>query len=246
VAGLSEPPESPPRPGRSPGSAEGRGPGQVRTYAGRRGRLSALNRQRLAVLGPLRFPPEGPLDPVRAFGRTAPLVLEVGCGHGAAAVAYAATHPGHDVLAVDVHTPGIARLLAAAEAADVPNLRVVVGDALDLLSARVRPGQLSAVHVFFPDPWPKSKHAKRRFLRADTLALLDSRLAEGGSVLIATDDRGYAAHVRSVVEEHGGFVARQAERPRWRPVDGFERKAQAAGRPIVELRLERARRIELP
>lgn len=212
---------------------------EIRTYAGRTGRLSALTRDRLDRYLPSRALPPGPLVPVEAFGRHAPVVLDVGCGHGAAAIAYASTHPSDDVLAVDVHLPGIARFLAAADAARVANLRVVIGDAVALLTDRVEPGQLAAVHLFFPDPWPKLKHAKRRFIGASTLDLLQSRLTLDGHVLIATDQPAYAEHVRAEVRAHGGFQVFDVARPAWRPVDGFERKGLAAGRQIVDLRLER-------
>jgi tRNA (guanine-N7-)-methyltransferase len=177
--------------------------------------------------------------PGEAFGREAPLVLEVGCGHGAAAIAYAAGHPAHDVLAVDVHVPGIARLLAAAEVAGVPNLRVAIGDAVELLDDRVGAGRLTAVHLFFPDPWPKRSHLKRRFVQASTLDLLASRLVADGHVLVATDQSAYAEHVRSEVAAHGGFVVRDVARPSWRPLDGFEPKGLAAGRTVIDLRLDR-------
>jgi tRNA (guanine-N7-)-methyltransferase len=212
---------------------------EIRTYAGRSGRLSALTRERLDRFLPARALPPGPLMPVEAFGREAPVVLDIGCGHGAAAIAYASTHLAHDVLAVDVHVPGMARLLAAAEAAGVANLRVEIGDAVALLTDRVKPRQLAAVHLFFPDPWPKLKHAKRRFVRASTLDLLASRLAAGGHVLIATDQPAYAEHVRTEVRTHGGFVVVDVPRPPWRPMDGFERKGVAAGRTVVDLRLDR-------
>ncbi len=216
-------------------------PRRVRTYSARRGRLSALTLDRLERFDLARSLPAGPLDAVSAFGRAAPLVLEVGSGHGAAAIAYAEDHPEHDVLAVDVHTPGIARTLAAADLAGVANLRVVRGDAVELLTTRVGPGQVAAVHLFFPDPWPKNKHAKRRFVGANTLSLLGSRLAPGGYVLVATDQPAYAAHVRSVVAAHGAFVVRDVDRPGWRPVDGFEAKGLAVGHPISDLRLDRRR-----
>jgi tRNA (guanine-N7-)-methyltransferase len=213
--------------------------GRVRTYAGRQGRRSALTEERLERYLPSRGLPPGPLVPGEAFGREAPVVLDVGCGHGAAAIAYAAAHPDHDVLAVDVHVPGVARLLAAAEAAGVPNLRVAIEDAVELLTIRVEPAGLTAVHLLFPDPWPKRGHAKRRFVQASTLDVLDSRLAPHGHVLVATDHDAYAEHVRSEVAAHGGFVVREVPRPTWRPVDGFERKGMAAGRTVTDLRLVR-------
>ena len=175
-----------------------------------------------------------------AFGRVSPLALEVGCGHGAAAIGFAATHPEHDVVAVDVHTPGIARMLAAAAEVGVPNLRVETGDAVVFLSDRIGIGALASVHLFFPDPWPKKKHEKRRFFQTATLSLLASRLAPNGHVLLATDSTSYAAWVRRQVEEEGSFVAYDVTRPWWRPLDGFEPKALAAGRPILDMRLDRA------
>ena len=213
--------------------------GRVRSYAGRQGRLSALTRERLERYLPERSLPPGPLVPAAAFGRAAPVVLDIGCGHGAAAIAYAATHPGHDVLAVDVHVPGVARMLAAAELAGVPNLRVEIGDAVELLTDRVGESALAAVHLFFPDPWPKLRHAKRRFLRSATLDLLASRLAARGHVLVATDHAAYADHVRTEVAAHGGFVVMDVARPEWRPLDGFEQKGLEAGRTVTDLRLDR-------
>ncbi len=214
-------------------------PTWVRSYAARRGRLSALTEDRMARFLPLRGIPEGPLRPLAAFGRVAPLVLEVGCGHGASAIAFAAEHPDHDLLAVDVHTPGIARMLAAAEVAGVPNLRVHLGDAVPLLTDRIAPGSLTAVHLFFPDPWPKSKHAKRRFVTAHTLDLVRDRLVPGGVLLIATDQGAYAAHALAQLAAHGGFDVTVGERPAWRPTDGFEAKGRAAGRAIAEIRARR-------
>jgi tRNA (guanine-N7-)-methyltransferase len=225
----------------SPSDRPGAAPsGRIRTYAGRAGRRSALTVERLDRLLPARSLPPGPVEPAVAFGRTAPLVLDVGCGHGAAAIAYATAHPAADVLAVDVHVPGIARLLAAADLAGVTNLRVEIGDAVALLSERIAPGSLAAVHLFFPDPWPKRGHVKRRFVQASTLELVASRLVPGGHVLVATDQDAYAEHVRAEVTAQGSFVVREVARPDWRPVDGFERKGLAAGRRVTDLRLDLA------
>jgi len=213
----------------------------VRTYNARHGPVSPLNRTRLQTLGPGRAVPPGPLDLERIFGRRAPFVLEVGCGHGEAAIAYAVAHPERDILALDVHTPGIARMLAAAEQAGVPNLRIERGDAMVFLRDRVGTGQLDAVHLFFPDPWPKARHAKRRFVSRHALDLLEARLAPTGRLLVATDQPDYAAYARKQVEAHGTFVASSGERPSWRPTDGFEAKALAAGRTVSELRVHRRR-----
>jgi len=223
-------------------TAEPRTP--VRTYSARRGRLSPLNQQRMSVLAPRHAIPDGPLLPREAFGRDAPVVLEIGCGHGAAAIAYAALQPGHDVLAVDVFTPALARMLAAAEQAGLTNLWVHQGDAVALLAERLAPSSLAAVHLFFPDPWPKARHAKRRFVAGPTLDLVASRLQPGGCILVATDHDGYAAHARAELAAHGRFVVTEGERPPWRPIDGFEAKGLAAGRAVTEFRATLAHRLK--
>ena len=213
------------------------GDGRVRSYNARRGRLSALTLERLEVLGPRHsIAAHGTLVPQEAFGRVAPVVLEIGCGHGAAAVAYAAAHPEHDLLAVDVFTPALARMLAEADRRGLTNLWMHRGDAVELLADRVTPSGLAGIHVFFPDPWPKAKHARRRFISREALDLMASRLAPRGSLLVATDHDGYAAHVRSAFAAHGGFVVTEGERPSWRPTDGFEAKGLEAGRRVSEFR----------
>lgn len=173
------------------------------------------------------------------------LVVEIGCGHGAAAVAYGAAYPAHFLVALDVHPPGVARMLAAAADAGVTNLGAELGDAVKFLRERVEPGSVNAVHLFFPDPWLKAKHHRRRFVSSATLDLLASRLAPEGHVLVATDQEAYAAHVESVVSQHPEWRCVRTPRPEWRPMAGFEAKGVQAGRPIVDLRLERATRIEL-
>jgi tRNA (guanine-N7-)-methyltransferase len=212
--------------------------GRVRSYNARRGRLSALTVERLETLGARHEIPAGPLRPHEAFGRSAPVVLEIGCGHGAAAVAYAVAHPGHDLLAVDVFTPALARMLAEADRQGVGNLWMHRGDAVVLLEERIGAGSLAAVHLFFPGPWPKARHSKRRFLSAHTLDLVASRLAPRGHLLVATDHEVHAAHARSELAAHGRFTVTEGERPAWRPTDGFEAKGIAAGRRVTEFRAD--------
>ncbi len=138
-------------------------------------------------------------------------------------------------MAVEVHVPGVARMLALADEAGLRNLWVHPGDAIPFVTDRVAPGSLAAVHLFFPDPWPKNKHAKRRFVQQHTLTLLASRLVPGGVLRIATDIDGYAAHAREQLAHHGRWDVVEGERPPWRPADGFEAKGVRAGRSVTEL-----------
>lgn len=204
----------------------------VRTFHARHGRSSPTLQRLLDHVVPTVSLPPGPLDGAAVFGRVAPLVLEIGCGHGAAALAYARAHPDHDVVAVDIHRPGIARLAEAA--AGLPNLRVALVDGAELLAGRVPAGAIAAVHLFFPDPWPKTKHHKRRFVRPDLVDLVARALRPGGRFLIATDEPSYAEQVDDVVGRDGRFTGGRGPRPSWRPVAGYEHKAVEAGRPIVD------------
>ncbi|MEO7754577.1 MAG: tRNA (guanosine(46)-N7)-methyltransferase TrmB [Terracoccus sp.] len=221
------------------GVPEGVAPARIRSFV-RRGRHSAQARDRIAELAPERGVPDGPFTPAAAFGRDAPIVLEIGCGHGHAAIAYAAEFPGHDLLAIDVHSPGLVKMLARADKAGVRNLRVELGDAVVFIEERVADETFDAVHLFFPDPWPKQKHHKRRFVGPDNLDLLARILKPGGHVLVATDQAFYADHVLAQVSRHPAFRVERSERPSWRPDGGFEKKGVAAGRAIHELRLDLA------
>lgn len=204
---------------------------RIRTFHARHGRVTDPMRRALAEIGPRHDPARR--DPER------PLVLEVGCGHGDAALAYADAHPGVDVLAADVHTPGIAHLLLALDARPRPNVWVARADALDVLDHDLGPGSLVGVHVFFPDPWPKVRHRKRRFVRPDVVDLLADRIVPGGHLLVATDIEDYAHHARAVLDGHAAFAGGDGPRPDWRPSEGYEAKGLAAGRTIVELAYRR-------
>jgi tRNA (guanine-N7-)-methyltransferase len=207
---------------------------RIRTFHARHGRLTEAMRRALEEIGP-RY------DPGRRSS-TRPLVLEVGCGHGDAALAFADAHPDLDVLAADVHGPGIAHLLLALEAHHRPNVSVARRDALDLLDHDLGSASLAGLHAFFPDPWPKARHHKRRLVRPDVLDLLADRLADDAALLLATDAGDYAVAARDLLDRHPAFAGGPAERPAWRPATGYEARAIEAGRAVHELAYRRARR----
>jgi tRNA (guanine-N7-)-methyltransferase len=173
------------------------------------------------------------------FGREAPLVVEIGSGVGEATGVLAAARPDHDVLALEVWRPGVAASLAEVAAAGAGNVRLCSVDAVWTLEHLVAPGRLAELWTFFPDPWPKTRHHKRRIVDAAFVELVASRLAPGACWRLATDWADYAGQMRAVLDAEprltGGVVERWAERP----VTKFERKGVEAGRAITDLRYTR-------
>jgi tRNA (guanine-N7-)-methyltransferase len=157
---------------------------------------------------------------------------------GDAMIAMAAACAEHDFLAVDVHTPGLGNVLRLAERAGLTNVRAVSGDALDLLRWQITADSLDAVHIYFPDPWPKARHHKRRIVRPDVVALITDRLRPGGTLHCATDWAEYAEVMLEVLaaeprlrNRYKGF----APRPAHRPVTKFEARALSEGREVFDL-----------
>jgi tRNA (guanine-N7-)-methyltransferase len=213
----------------------------VRTFKRRAGRVTATQRAALeAWWSTYGLPVDGrPLDPPAVFGRVAPLVLEIGFGMGEATAALAATEPDHDVLAVDVHTPGQGHLLTLLGASGLSNVRVMDGDATVVLREMLTTASLTAVRVFFPDPWPKARHVKRRLVDLRFAALVADRLVDGGLLHVATDVPAYAEQVRDVLGRTPLF--HRVDAP-LRPTTKFERRAVAADRPSVDLAARRVPR----
>ena len=214
----------------------------IRTFKPRRGRITSAQTSALDRLWPrwgFAIPAEGePLDLRLLYGRSAPLQVEIGCGMGDAVAAMAAATPEHDFLAVDVHTPGLGNVLKLAERTGLTNVRAASGDALDLLRSQLPADSLEAVHVYFPDPWPKARHHKRRIIRPDAVALIADRLRTGGALYCATDWAAYAEEMLEVLSAeprlanlHQGF----APRPAHRPVTKFEARAVRDGREVFDL-----------
>lgn len=214
----------------------------IRTFHPRRGRMSGRHAGAYAELWP-RLGLEvvdgdrTPVDLAVLFGRRAPVVLEIGFGMGDATAAMAAADPDRDYLGIEVHTPGIGNLLALAGERGLANVRVAHGDAMELVH-RIAPGALDAVHVFFPDPWPKARHHKRRLIQPVNVALLRDRLRPGGVLHCATDWPDYAVAMAETLDADPE-LHRLPDGPHRRPETKFERRGSAAGRPITDLRYAR-------
>lgn len=212
----------------------------IRSYVLRQGRFSRGQQRAYAELLPrYGIPYRGePLDLAIAFGRTAPVVAEIGFGMGETTARIAAENPGNDYLAIEVHAPGVGSLLRQVDAAGISNIRIVAHDAVEVLRDMVAPGSLAAIHVFFPDPWPKKRHHKRRLLQPEFVALAASRLAPGGLLHVATDWQEYAEQVLAVLSaspELRNTAAGFAPRPAWRPETKFERRGVRLGHGVWDL-----------
>jgi tRNA (guanine-N7-)-methyltransferase len=187
--------------------------------------------------------PADPLDPAAWFGRSAPLILEIGSGTGTSTVAMAQTEPDIDVIAVEVYKRGLAQMLSAIDREDITNIRLVRGDGLDVLEHLLAPDSLTGVRVFFPDPWPKARHHKRRLLQPATIALITDRLRAGGVLHAATDHAGYAEQIAAAGDGEprlrrispGATLPVSVERPTTK----YESKAAHAGSAVAELLWER-------
>ena len=196
--------------------------------------------------GPRVAPVHGPpLDPDAVFGRRAPLVVEIGFGRGDALLEAAEARPDRDHVGIEVHAPGIGYLLARVHQRGIGNVRVLFGDAREALRHRFPESSLEEIRIYFPDPWPKARHHKRRLVQSGFAALAASRLRPGGRVLAATDDEDYAHHMLSVFEDSprlenlagpGAFWSGPAGRARTR----FEERGRRRGSAIRDLRFERA------
>ncbi|HKS56127.1 MAG TPA: tRNA (guanosine(46)-N7)-methyltransferase TrmB [Steroidobacteraceae bacterium] len=218
----------------------------VRSFVLRAGRATAGQQRALAELWPkygIEFSATT-LDLPALFGRDAPRMLEIGFGAGEALLEFAGAHPEMDCIGVEVHRPGVGRLLLGAETASLRNLRVICHDAVEVLQQQLAPAALALVHIFFPDPWPKKRHHKRRLIQPPFVELLATAIAPGGTLRLATDWEPYAQHMREVIDasaaftnvaSDSGFVARSAERALTR----FERRGQRLGHGVWDLEYRR-------
>ena len=180
----------------------------IRSYVRRESRITPAQVRALGELWPRYGIPDGDamLDWPAVFGRRAPVILEIGFGNGEALAAAAAAHPENDYLGIEVHRPGAGSLLRRVEEEGLTNVRVMLGDASDVLARRVPDASLVAVRLFFPDPWPKKRHHKRRLVQPNFTEMVARKLEPGGYFHLATDWPDYAAHMDVVLSQTAGLV----------------------------------------
>ena len=212
----------------------------VRSFVLRAGRMGPGQARALAELGPRFVIPYASerTDFAAAFGRAAPLVVEIGFGMGDATAAIAASMPGTDFLGIEVHEPGVGALLKRIGERGLDNVRIVRHDAVEVLEHMVAPGSLAGLHVFFPDPWHKARHAKRRLVQAPFVRLAASRLAPGGTLHAATDWQPYAEQMLEVLRAEpllANTADGYAERPGYRPLTKFEQRGLGLGHEVRDL-----------
>jgi tRNA (guanine-N7-)-methyltransferase len=214
----------------------------IRSYVLRQGRVSNAQHRAHEQLLPVYGVPysAAPVDLDALFGRAGPKVFEIGFGMGETTAAIAQAHPELDYLAAEVHTPGVGSLLKLIAERDLRNVRIVKHDAVEVLRHMIAPDALAGVHVFFPDPWPKKRHHKRRLIQPALAALLASRIAPGGYLHLATDWEEYAAQMLEVLTAEpslensaGGF----APRPETRPQTKFETRGLKLGHRVWDVML---------
>jgi tRNA (guanine-N7-)-methyltransferase len=212
----------------------------IRSYVLRAGRMGTGQQRALAELGPRFVLPyqDTPLDLAGAIGRVAPTVLEIGFGMGDATAQVAAAAPDKNFIGVEVHTPGVGALLKRIGEMELTNLRLVQHDAVAVLQHMLAPHSLAGVHLWFPDPWHKKKHHKRRLVQPALVHLLASRLAPGGYLHCATDWQPYAEQMLQVLGDEPALantVQGYAPKPAWRPLTKFEARGLKLGHGVWDL-----------
>jgi tRNA (guanine-N7-)-methyltransferase len=217
----------------------------IRTYVLRSGRMTDAQRRALTELWPrygIEFAPSHNLDIASVFGNDNPTVAEIGFGMGMATWKIAADNPSINYLGFEVHAPGVGKLLAELDSRRICNVRIISHDAVEAFERIISPGSFAGLHVFYPDPWPKKRHHKRRLIREGLAELLASRLIPGGYLYFVTDIEDYALWSLDVLTRTEGLRNRYkdfAPRQEWRPETKFEAHAAKDGRGLWELIFER-------
>ena len=217
----------------------------IRSFVLRQGRMSPAQRRACDELYPrYGVAPAAPLDFRALFGRVSPVVLEIGFGMGETTATIAQGQPGVDFLGVEMHWPGVGALLRRIDSAQLANVRVLRHDAVDVVGRMLPSASLAGVHVYFPDPWPKKRHHKRRLLNAAFVHGMALALAPGGYVHVATDWAPYAEEILATLAAESLLVntaERFAPRPSWRPLTKFEQRGLACGHAVSDLLFTKGR-----
>jgi tRNA (guanine-N7-)-methyltransferase len=217
---------------------------RIRSFVSRQGRISSGQKRSYETLFPLYGVQggDGFLDCNEIFGNDAPLIIEIGFGMGKATAAIAHNNCGVNYLGIEVHKPGIGRLLGEIERLELKNMRIVEGDAAEILEKRIRDNSVSAFHVFFPDPWPKKRHHKRRLITRPFTDLLAAKLSCGAYIYMVSDWADYGdwalrelSCTPGLVNRYNAFAIPQP----WRPETEFERKGRDKNHEIRELYFEK-------
>jgi tRNA (guanine-N7-)-methyltransferase len=227
--------------------AESTHPRAIRSFVTRAGRITAAQERALEQLWPKYGVAFGaqPLEPGALFGRDAPLTIEIGFGNGENLLALASAHPARHFLGIEVHRPGVGRLLLGLEERQLGNVRVICHDAVEVLERQIAAQSVDELLILFPDPWPKKRHHKRRLIQRPFAELLSSRLARGGLLRLATDWQPYALQMLEIlsatpgltnVAADGAFVPRPPERTPTR----FERRGERLGHEVWDLAFARS------
>ena len=214
--------------------------GHIRSYVLRQGRVSNAQQRCYDSLMPQYGIPYSAhtLDLDTAFGRNAPKILEIGFGMGESTATIAAAHPETDYLAIEVHTPGVGSLLKQIEENKLSNIRIIQHDAVEVLRDMLADDTLDGAHIFFPDPWHKTRHNKRRLIQPPFVAQLVKKLKPGGYLHVATDWQDYAEQVLAVLSAEPllqNTAANYAPRPDYRPLTKFEQRGLRLGHGVWDL-----------
>ena len=216
----------------------------IRSFVLRQGRVSPAQQRAVDTLMPqfgIVYTAQ-PLNLDLAFGRAAPKILEIGFGMGDSTATIALAHPENDYLALEVHTPGVGNLLKLIDAQQISNIRIMQHDAVEVLREMIPDGSLYGVHIFFPDPWHKARHNKRRLIQAPFISKLVRKIKPGGYIHVATDWQDYAEQVLSVLNGEPlleNTAADYAPRPDYRPLTKFEQRGLRLGHGVWDLLFRR-------
>ncbi|WP_370868177.1 tRNA (guanosine(46)-N7)-methyltransferase TrmB [Sulfuriferula sp.] len=212
----------------------------IRSFVLRQGRMSVAQQRAhdtLRAAYAIEYVAQ-PLDLAAVFGRAAPIILEIGFGMGDATAAIAAARPEHDFIGIEVHGPGVGSLLLQTEARALNNLKIIQHDAVEVLRDMIPDGSLAGVHIFFPDPWHKTRHNKRRLIKPDFVAQLARKLAPGGYLHAATDWEDYAIQILAVLSAEPALMNSAdgyAPRPDYRPLTKFEQRGIRLGHGVWDI-----------